>query len=726
MGMLALLMVLPLALAGTGCAPGATPTPTDGGATPTTAPGSPTSGPTPTPGPALDLGPYRPTAEEKALLEAELRGAFDFFYGTANDDPASKGYGLIPDRMPGGEAISSIASVGYGLAALCIGAERGFAPEADLRARALGTLKTLYDNVQQDHGFFYHFLDMKTARRAWSSEVSVIDTAICLDGVLMAGAYFGGDVQARADEVYQRVDWPWYASASDGKRFSMGYSPEQGFFGAWDMTAEQFMMYFLGAGSTAHPVPGSLFYGFARPLESYGGLPNMVRSPAGSLFVYQFSHAWFDLRHTKDGQNVDWFRNSTIAALANRRYAMDQPASLGTGALDWGFTASDGPNGYEGGYGAKPGGGSTDGTVAPYGAAGSVVFAPVQSLRTLMNMKETLGAKGLWGAYGFQDAYNRSRTPAWIGPDVIGIDKGVSMLMIENYLTGFVWRTMSGIPAVQAGMLRCGVAPADEVLLSSFEEGADGGAPAFAKTERATGVAASGAAVSVARADANRGSGALRVAAEKDGTVAFALADGTLGKLADAPVGFRLSAKGIAPRSLSVRLLDATGGAVATLAAGDAAEATPSAYGEGWTDLLWTVQEPRESLGIGRATAVEVSFGGAGTYLLDDLAFVDRRTRAYDVMVDGARKVGETARFVWQGFDPRGRPLAVHTVRWVSSASPSGPWEPIADATGAEYAIAAADVGRFVAAVVVFAVGEGEARELLPAVVSEPSGKVLA
>ncbi|TIP97327.1 MAG: hypothetical protein E5X57_37430, partial [Mesorhizobium sp.] len=64
-------------------------------------------------------------------------------------------------------------------------------------------------------GFYYHFLDMRTGLRAWRCELSVVDTALLMAGVLAAGAYFTGDtddeteIRDLAEMLYRRVDWRW-------------------------------------------------------------------------------------------------------------------------------------------------------------------------------------------------------------------------------------------------------------------------------------------------------------------------------------------------------------------------------------------------------------------------------------------------------------------------------------------------------------------------------------
>lgn len=399
------------------------------------------------------------------LLELESKKCFDYFWNEANGDKNSPGYGLIRDRAPHHPQGASIAAVGFGLTALVIGVERGWVTYKKAQERAVGTLSTLLHHAEQVNGFFYHFLDMDTARRLWNCEVSIIDTALALCGAITAGEYFGGDAARYAQEVYERVDWEWYRNA-ETNWFYMGYSPERGFFGAWDMCAEQFMMYFLGAASPTHPVNPEMFYRFERNTGGYGVHFPIIHSPGGALFIYQFSHAWFDLRNKKDREGVDWWQNSVLATRANRQYCIDYADHFTTfGPNAWGLTACDGPAGYSGAYGTPPRltgsiHGSNDGTVPPCGAAGSIAFTPEESIAALEYFYNDI--PGLWGKYGFRDAYNMDVTPAWIGEDVIGIDKGISLLMIENYRSGLVWDVFMRNTYVREGMRLTGVLEAGE------------------------------------------------------------------------------------------------------------------------------------------------------------------------------------------------------------------------------------------------------------------------
>jgi len=54
-----------------------------------------------------------------------------------------------------------------------------------------------------------------------------------------------------------------------------------------------------------------------------------------------------------------------------------------------------------------------------------------------------------WGKYGFYDAYNTSVVPSWYSHDLYGINKGCSMIMVENYFSGLIWRTYTESAYIQ-------------------------------------------------------------------------------------------------------------------------------------------------------------------------------------------------------------------------------------------------------------------------------------
>lgn len=400
---------------------------------------------------------------DEKILELEAKGCFNFFWNEANINTEA-GYGLIRDRVPSSDDMASIASVGFGLPAIIIGIDREWTSYEEGYRRVKGTLNTLLNCVEHINGFFYHFVHMKNGKRYGYSEVSSIDTAIVICGAITCGEYFQGEIKELSEKLYQRVDWEWYR---DKKRnmFYMGYSPERGFEGWWDLYAEQLMMYFLGAAAPTFPVNPEMFYDFMRNKASYGE-HDFINSWFGSIFTYQFSHAFFDFRYTEDREGIDWWENSRRATLGNRQYCIDNSEIYNTFSKNsWGLTACDGPNGYSGKYGAAPSGSvsmgsfnkehENDGTVTPCGAAGSIVFTPQESINSLNYYYNNYPK--LWGKYGFKDAYNLDVTPVWYGQDYIGIDKGITLLMLENYRTGLIWECFMKNEHVKLGLELCQV-----------------------------------------------------------------------------------------------------------------------------------------------------------------------------------------------------------------------------------------------------------------------------
>lgn len=404
--------------------------------------------------------PEREYTAEELLLLSEMEASFWFFYEQANQDVDSPGYGLINDRFPTNPNLSSIASVGFGLAGIIVGVEYDWITHEEGFERVDKTLDT-FTEMDHFHGFFYHFVDKQTAQRAGNSEVSIIDTALFLAGAIAAGEYFGGSIKEKAHALYERIDWTWYLD-KQRNMFYMGYNPGTGFAGHWDFYGEQLILYVLGAGApkSEHRTSKVVYDSFIRRRTSYGGGETFISSWFGSLFTYQFSHAFVDFRDTQDQQGVNWFQNSVDATIANRQYAIDMSSTFQTfSATSWGMTASDGPRGYSGYYGSKPSGYTddahrNDGTIPPAGALGSVVFTPELVKRAIVNF-ESIG--GLKGKYGYKDAYNFDQPSIWIAKDYIGIDKGITLLMIANYFDETIWEYFMKNPYVLQGLERIGI-----------------------------------------------------------------------------------------------------------------------------------------------------------------------------------------------------------------------------------------------------------------------------
>jgi hypothetical protein len=387
--------------------------------------------------------------EDDQFLEELEKANFQFFW-----DQADSQTGLVKDRfnVRGTDTtmVASIAATGFGLTALCIGHERGYVSYSDARDRVLTTLRFLWKKMLTHRGFFYHFANVKTGERTWDSEVSSIDTAMLLCGVLTCRQHFRhAEITRLAYQIFNRVEWTWLSE--DTSLLPHGWSPEVGFLPyRWDLYSELMMMYLLGLGSSTHPLPADTWNAWKRITFEYDGL-RYIGSYA-PLFVHQYSAAWFDFRGKRD-KFADYFQNSMIATEAHRRFCLELAKQFPDYSEDlWGITASDSANGYVV-WGGPPQMGPIDGTVVPSAPGGSLPFMPNQTLRVLKNMKNRYGDRA-WSRYGFVNAFNPLTN--WFDTDVVGIDTGITMLMAENLRTGFVWNTFMKNREAQTGLERAG------------------------------------------------------------------------------------------------------------------------------------------------------------------------------------------------------------------------------------------------------------------------------
>ena len=450
---------------------------------------------TPPPAPAATVAGKPAETPVPPLVEDLERRTFDYFWELGNPDN-----GLVPDRWPTPSA-SSIAAVGFGLTAYGVGVERGWIAREQAVDRTLATLRFFARAPQGRNaqgasgykGFFYHFLEMDNGLRSGTNELSTVDTALLLGGVLFAQTYYDGDdrkeaeIRRLAEKIYSRVDWTW---AQERKPLiSMGWKPEEGALKYdWQGYNEALLVYILALGSPTHPVGTDAYEAWTATYDrTWGKFHGQEHLSFPPLFGHQYSHVWIDFRGIHDaymrGKGIDYFENSRRAVYSQQAYAVENPTGWkGYGKDMWGLSASDGPIDasfeFEGStrlfrtYSARGAGIEhvvDDGTIAPTAAAGSIAFAPEIVIPTIEAMHERYG-KDIYGEYGFLDAFNPSFTfedadlqhgrvtagSGWVDGDYLGIDQGAIVLMIENHRTGFVWEVMRRNPHLQRGLQRAG------------------------------------------------------------------------------------------------------------------------------------------------------------------------------------------------------------------------------------------------------------------------------
>ena len=390
------------------------------------------------------------------LNDLEKR-TFQFFWEQSDPNTGltldrAKTDGTPPQPGESHYRVASIAATGFGLTGLCVAADRGWITHGAAVQRARNALDFFANRAVQQNGWFYHWMDAVTGERRWNSEISSIDTALLLGGVLSVKNCFGGDkeIAVLADKIYQRVDFRWMLNG-DKYLLSHGWRPESGWIpNRWHDYSEEMILYLLAIGSPTHPIPADAWYAWERTYISYAQYRYLAA--VSPLFIHQFSHAWVDFRGRREARapNIDYYQNSIDATRAQRQFFIDVLSKQFPmySANIWGLTASD----YQGGYiawGAPPQDPATDGTVVPCAPAGSLMFTPDISLAALKEMKRRFGTT-IYGRYGFTDAFNPQN--GWVNSDVIGIDLGITLLSAENLQSGKVWYWFMLNPEIRKAM----------------------------------------------------------------------------------------------------------------------------------------------------------------------------------------------------------------------------------------------------------------------------------
>ncbi len=415
------------------------------------------------------------------MLDAIQRQAFNYFIHETN-----LANGLVVDTTRA-NAPSSIAAVGLGLTAYPVAVERGFISRREAAERTLTTLRFFWGSKQGPEpdatgyrGFYYHFLDMRTGARTWQCELSTVDSALLLGGMLTAAAYFNEDrlaereIRELADRLYERADWQW--AQNGGLTLTHGWKPEGDFLPyRWQGYDEAMLLYVLALGSPTHPIPAESYRSWASTYE-WRTVYDTSFLFAGPLFTHQLSHVWIDFRDIQDEfmreHGSNYFENSARATAVQQQYAIRNPNGYAEyGEFCWGITASDGP----GDVTREVAGvtrqffdylargvpdGPDDGTIAPWGVVASLPFAPEIVLPTIARMwRPQLGKEH---PYGFRTTFNPTFPDpggsghGWVSPNHCGLNQGPIVVMIENYRSGMIWNLLRDNSHIVAGLRAAG------------------------------------------------------------------------------------------------------------------------------------------------------------------------------------------------------------------------------------------------------------------------------
>lgn len=464
------------------------------------------------PGDATKRPPFAFSATDKALLDEIGHATFNYFWKSVSPETA-----MVYDRT--GSDVISAAGVGFQLATLPIGAERGWVSHEDAQARTLKILRTLEAALtNRKAGLFYHFLnphDASPRRVGAELTVSTVDSALLFSGMLAAGQYFGGESAEIADRLFADADWSFFlgqpdrSGAPQGRFISLGWKPTSDADPTGD--GELIPYYWIDSGdehrlvtflavcapNPDHRVDPKVYWNLRRRIGYHEGVGHMVWFPySGSLFTAFFAHCFIDYASlgtddpaaagVEHRARVDWWENSRRTVGLHRSLAIANPHRYPTLGPDaWGLSACDGPTGYivPGLFpesvemiGATPNDDFSTyqpqqnwggGVVATYAAGTSIMFEPKLAMRALQNYRTLVTAEGELGVWrggppegrGLADAFTldaRGRVD-WSASDLLAIDQGPMLLGIENARSGLIWRLFMADPAIADGVERLGL-----------------------------------------------------------------------------------------------------------------------------------------------------------------------------------------------------------------------------------------------------------------------------
>jgi exo beta-1,2-glucooligosaccharide sophorohydrolase (non-reducing end) len=412
------------------------------------------------------------TMTDNELLTMVQEASFQYYW-----DGAEPNSGLARESIPGDPDMIAVGGSGFGIMALIVGAERGFASREQIVDRML-RITAFLAKADRYHGAWPHFLSGSTGKLLpnfglYDDGADLVETSFLMEGLLSARGYFTRDTPRERqlrDEItalWRGVEWDWFNATPKRDALYWHWSPDFGFHtanrvGGWN---ETLMPYLLGIASPTHPIPASLYYtGWAaegNPARKFGqpstmyGIPLTVADPNGTtgpLFFTHYSFMGYDPRGVRD-KYANYFVNNRNMSIIQQRYAIENPHHYkGYGADDWGFSAVTGPQGYRAYHPPL----TDDGTIAPTAAMGAYAYTPEVSLLALKHFYRDLGPE-LFDVYCFRNAFNE--TEDWYTIPELALNQAPQTVMIENGRTGLIWKSFMSNPEMRAMQQAIGLKP---------------------------------------------------------------------------------------------------------------------------------------------------------------------------------------------------------------------------------------------------------------------------
>lgn len=398
---------------------------------------------------------------DSVLLDKVQQQTLKYFYDFGH--PIS---GLARERNSSGETCTSGGS-GFGIMALIVGVNRNFISKPDGFARIQKIVSFLKNTAETVHGAFPHWLNGTTGAiipfSGQDNGADLVETSFLAQGLICARQYFtgaGAEAILRTDinTILDRIEWDFFRQGGQQQLY-WHYSNNNGWainlkIKGWN---EALMPYVMGASSTTHRIPASVYSngwasngsaGFLNGNSYYGYPLPLGPDKGGPLFFEHYSFLGINPNGLYDTY-ASYSTQTKNHTLINYNYCKANPLNYyGYSDSVWGLTASDIPGGYTA---SSP---TNDrGIIAPTAALSSFPYTPVESMQALKFYYYVLGDK-LFKEYGFIDAF--SLDEPWFASSYLAIDQGPIIIMIENYRTKLLWNLFTGAPEIKAGMRTLG------------------------------------------------------------------------------------------------------------------------------------------------------------------------------------------------------------------------------------------------------------------------------
>lgn len=384
---------------------------------------------------------------DERIMDTIQKQTFKYFWDYGH--PVS---GLIRDRSNGSDDIISIGGTGFGIMAIIVGIGREYITYEQGRNRIYKICKFLNEDCTRYHGAWAHWVNGSTGATIPFSEKDnggdLVETTFLIQGMLTAREYFSKkdtvetELRQIITSMWESVEWTWFIKG-DNEGLYWHWSPDYSFEMGMVLRGfdETMITYILALASPNYPVSKEVYEnGWIDGNYTLRVDPAKQSNYGGPLFFTHYSFLgltpYITDKYLEEAGYVSYHERNKEQALLNRQWCINQSDKFNYYNENcWGLTASDDPDGY---LAHEPSSDFDNGTISPTAAISSIVYTPVESLEAMKYMFSNYQQIGLWGEYGFKDAFNLSYN--WVAESYLAIDQGPVIIMIENYRTGLLWK----------------------------------------------------------------------------------------------------------------------------------------------------------------------------------------------------------------------------------------------------------------------------------------------